>query len=160
MALSNVMWVTIPKLWAKAEATRLKSKSVLRVLILGSVAFCLVVILGCVDVVSGSSNSIAAVPPNGSGHGPCALSNEKGEALRIEPQTSGLTCGEIQEVMVLLPSATGVWPLYSNGKVGEVCRIFGTESPVRVTCHKAGRSGQHFEIVDVGRKRKVQMGSR
>jgi hypothetical protein len=74
------------------------------------------------------------------------------EHLRIEPQTSRLTCKEIKETVALLPSDIGVWPLYSDGKVTEICRIFAPGSRAHIRCHSRGQKGGHFEIVTSLRK--------
>jgi hypothetical protein len=82
----------------------------------------------------------------------CIFTNAKHEHLRIEPQTSRLTCKVIKETVALLPSDIGVWPLYSDGKVTEICRIFAPGSRVHIRCHPRGQRGRHFEIVASLRK--------
>lgn len=91
--------------------------------------------------------SIAAA--RGSGRNSCSMEDEMGRHLLIEPQSSHMSCREIKQLLVLLPDAPGVWPLYSNGTVTEVCWIYKPNPTIQLRCHKRGRRGLHFDVVYV-----------
>ena len=83
----------------------------------------------------------------GLGRGGCSLENEEGRQLLIQPQSSRLSCREIKQLMLLLPNAPGVWPLYTNRRITEICRVYKANAKAQVRCYERGHRDRHFEVV-------------
>jgi hypothetical protein len=109
------------------------------------------VVATCLGVTVFANSALSQVIPNvrtrGASQRSCLFTNAQSERLRIEPQTSGFTCKQIREAVALLPSETGTWPISANGKVVEVCRIYGPAQRVRIECQQRPGKTRHFDIV-------------
>jgi hypothetical protein len=70
----------------------------------------------------------------------------RGVKSKIHPRTSGLSCGTIQAILLVLPRNVGIGPVKAgNPKNSQVCRVYPRSAlPLEVRCHH-GR--KYFDVV-------------
>lgn len=71
-----------------------------------------------------------------------------GVKSRIQPENSGLPCGTIRSILMVLSAGPGVTQLENeNGEPNWVCRVYPKSAlPREIRCHEDGR---HFERVRI-----------